>query len=66
MTNVGTGKSREVLATFVISGMKYEEEGGGCKQAGKLTSNGTYSGTIRLTVGERTGPWFLGLWVEKT
>lgn len=66
LSNFGAGKNREVTANFSLSGMKYEEEGGGCKQAGKPTSNGTYSGTMRLTVGERTGPWFLGLWVEKT
>jgi hypothetical protein len=66
LTNVGTGTSREVIAQFNVKGMKYEEEGGGCKQAGQLTSNGTYSGSIRLTVAERAGPWFRGLWVEKT
>jgi hypothetical protein len=66
LTNVGAGKSREVTATFVVSGMKYEEEGEGCKQPGKATANGTYSGTERLTAAEQAGPFFRGLWVEKT
>ncbi len=66
LTNVGAGKNREVTATFVISGMKYEEEGEGCKQPGKATANGTYSGTERLTAAEPAGPFFRGLWVEKT
>lgn len=66
LTNVGTGKGQEVTATFAVSGMKYEEEGEGCKNPGKATANGTYTGTERLTVGERNGPFLLGLWVEKT
>lgn len=66
LSNDGTGKNREVTAKFFLAGIKYEEQGGGCKQNGKMTTNGTYSGTMRLTVAEESGPFFRGLWVEKT
>jgi hypothetical protein len=62
LANVGAGKSREVTATFSLTGMKYEEEGGACKQAAK--ANGTLTGQMRMLAGERTGMSFLGLWVE--
>jgi hypothetical protein len=66
LSNDGAGKNREVTAKFWLAGIKYEEQGGGCKQNGKMTNNGTYSGTMRLTVAEESGPWFRGLWVDKT
>jgi hypothetical protein len=62
-TNEGEATTRAVVADLNVSGIHYEEHGGGCASETVATENGTYTGVITVR-GEDSEEHHVGIWVE--